>query len=197
MNNEIIDLSGTVEAKSDQMNAIDLIGGSKTVVITAVKKVDDVKQPVFISYEGDNGKPYKPCLGMRRILIVAWGSNGAAYVGRSMTLFNNPDVIYAGKKAGGIQISHLSNIDKKINTMLAITRGKRILYIVQPLITFKGNDLQAEEFEQFEANMAQATNMAELALVGKEIANGKYNAKGKAALSKCYKEAVEKIRDEE
>ncbi|PCJ24118.1 MAG: hypothetical protein COA96_10255 [SAR86 cluster bacterium] len=127
------DLSDTIIAKSDQTNAIDLIAGPKTIKVAEVhvKKGDD--QPTTIKFEGDNGHPYKPSKGMRRVLCAAWGKESSAYPGRSMTLFNNPDVTWAGKKVGGIQISHLSNIDGPITVPLIITRGNSKPFTVQPL----------------------------------------------------------------
>ncbi|WP_420003223.1 hypothetical protein [Arenibacterium sp. LLYu02] len=59
----------TIAAKSDQMNAEDLIGGPRTVFVTGVKVNTSEDQPVWIHFEGDNGKPYKPCKTMRRLLI--------------------------------------------------------------------------------------------------------------------------------
>ena len=127
------DLSDTIIAKSDQLNSIDLIAGPITIKVTEVivKKGDD--QPTTIKYEGDNGHPYKPSKGMRRVLCAAWGKESTVYPGRSMTLFNNPDVKWAGKNVGGIQISHLSHIDADIALPLVITRGKSIPYTVKPL----------------------------------------------------------------
>jgi hypothetical protein len=68
-----MNLAETIIPKSDQLNADDLITGTITVKITAVKGSNEPQQPVSIHYEGDNGKPYKPCKSMRRILVSAWG----------------------------------------------------------------------------------------------------------------------------
>ena len=86
-----IDLSGTLETRSDQLNAVDLLPGPITVQVVSVKKVEDKKQPTHIEITGGY-KTYKPCLGMRRILAAAWGFDGSAYVGRSMTLYRDPDI---------------------------------------------------------------------------------------------------------
>jgi len=67
----MIDLTKTIEAKSDQLNADDLIGNSRTIKIKGVKVIAG-DQPVVISYEGDEGKPWKPCKGMRRIMAGLW-----------------------------------------------------------------------------------------------------------------------------
>jgi hypothetical protein len=130
----MLDLSKTIEAKSDQLNADDLIGGPKTLKITAVKKVSG-DQPVAIHYEGDNGKPYKPCKSMLRVLMAAWGINGEAYVGRSMTVFNDTSVKWAGQEVGGIRISHLSDMPGQMKMALTATRGKKVQYVVDLLKT--------------------------------------------------------------
>lgn len=129
---DISNLRKTVEPKSNQLNADDLIGTTKTIAVTAVKSGDS-DQPVAIHYEGDNGKPYKPCKSMRRVLIFAWGDDGRAWVGRSMTLYCDPEVKFGGVKVGGIRISHLSDIDKAIDLSLTVTRAKRQPYHVKPL----------------------------------------------------------------
>lgn len=102
-------LRDTIVAKSDQLNADDLIAGPITVRVTGVQIFDNNSdQPVAVSIEGH--KPYKPCKGMRRLLISQWGDEESQWIGQSMTLFRNPDVKYAGKKTGGIQVSHLTNL---------------------------------------------------------------------------------------
>jgi hypothetical protein len=129
---EQIDISRTIAPKSDQLNADDLIAGPKTITVTAVKLVAE-DQPVAIHFEGDDGKPYKPCKSMRRVLIKSWGPNGATYVGRSMTLFLDEQVRFGGAAVGGIRISHLSGIDKPVSMALTATRGTKKAYTVQPL----------------------------------------------------------------
>ena len=127
----MVDLSTTIIAKSDQMNAIDLVGGSTTITITAVERNKDATQPISIQYKGGEGRPYKPCLTMRRLLVLAWGKDGQAYVGRQLTLYNDPDVIWAGRKEGGIRISHMSHIDKPFEVMLPEKRGQKKAYSIQ------------------------------------------------------------------
>lgn len=128
-----MDMSKFIIAKSDQLNSDDLVGGPITVTISGVKGSDNPEQPVSISYEGDAGKPYKPCKSMRRVMVGVWGMDAAKYVGRSMTLYRDPDVQFGGMKVGGIRISHMSDIDAKKSMALTSTRGKKGLYTVQPL----------------------------------------------------------------
>jgi hypothetical protein len=90
-----LDMSRFIEAKSDQLNADDLIGTSKTITITRVTG-NDGDQPVSIFYEGDNGKPFKPCKTIRRVLMGVWGKYANEYVGKSMTLYRDDKVTFGG-----------------------------------------------------------------------------------------------------
>ena len=132
--NDTDTLRDTIIPKSDQLNYDDLIAGPLTVRITAVKR-GTAEQPVVIEIEGH--QPYRPCKGMRRVLIAAWGEKGSVWVGRSMKLFGEPSVKYGGVAVGGIQISHLSDITAAVTIKLTVSRGKRIDYTIQPLVVEK------------------------------------------------------------
>jgi hypothetical protein len=133
MTHESIDLSPTIVPKSDQLNADDLITGPITIKVVAVKGSADPQQPVAIHYEGDNGKPYKPCKSMRRLLVAIWGANGGEYVGRSITLHLDPAVMFGGIAVGGIRISHLSHIDGPKTIALTASKTSRKPFTVKPL----------------------------------------------------------------
>lgn len=123
----------SIAPKSDQLNADDLTGGRTiTVRITKVSGVTG-EQPIAINYEGDNGKPYYPCKSMRRVLVNVWGVDGLAYVGRSLTLYCDPKVLFGGVAVGGIRISHMSHIDKDVTMALTATRANRKPFTVKPL----------------------------------------------------------------
>ena len=132
------DLAATIIAKSDQLNADDLISGPITVTVTKVTVNKNDDQPCSIFYEGDNGKPYKPNKGMRRLLMMAWNTDDSqVFIGRSMTLYRDPTVLWAGKPEGGIRISHLSHIDKPTTFAIMVKRGKREQITIDPLQTPK------------------------------------------------------------
>lgn len=144
---DISNLRSTVEPKSDQLNADDLIGTTKTITVTGVK-AGSPDQPVTIEYEGDNGRPYKPCKSMRRVLIHAWGDDGRKWVGQSMTLYCDPEVKFGGVKVGGIRISHMTGLDRKLDLSLTVTKAKRAPYTVQPL-TVEAQEPTAYPSDQF------------------------------------------------
>ena len=127
------DLSKTIIPKSDQMNSDDLMAGPRTVVITKVTGSESGEQPINIFFEGDGGKPYRPCKIMRRLMVHIWGPDGATYPGRAMTLYRDPTVKWGGVEVGGIRISHMTGIQKPQTVALAETRGVRKPHVVRPL----------------------------------------------------------------
>jgi hypothetical protein len=147
----IIDLSTTIEAKSDQLNADDLLSGPRILKITKVVKKDSKEQPAWIYYEGDKGKPWKPNLGMRRLLITIWGADGAAYVGRSVEVFTEPKVKWSGEEVGGIRVSRLSNITNTIAFALTISRGKKTTIMIKPLEIQKEPTIEERRNKMVEA----------------------------------------------
>lgn len=129
---DVSNLRDTIIPKSDQLNAEQLLSEPMTITVTGVRRGAD-DQPVVINYEGDDGRPYKPCKTCRKILIFAWGDDGREWVGRSMTLFNNPEIKFGGVKVGGIRISHMSHIDREIGISLTATKGKKEPVIIKKL----------------------------------------------------------------
>lgn len=127
------DLSQTIAPKSDQLNADDLIGGPKTIRVTKVARASEPDQPIAISFEGDGGKPYKPCKSMRRVLVTVWGVDGNSYAGKCMTLFRDDKVQFGGMAVGGIRISHMSGIERDATMALTVTKARRAPYTVKPL----------------------------------------------------------------
>ena len=186
--NESIDISKTIAPKSDQLNADDLIAGPKTITVTGIKLVAE-DQPVAIHFEGDDGKPYKPCKSMRRVLIKAWGPNGAAYVGRSMTLFLDEQVRFGGAAVGGIRISHLTAIDKPLSMALTATRGTKKAYTVQPLA------VQQADKSALKAVLDQiATSTGKEGLAKAKEMAGKLTEEDRATAAEAYKERVSDLK---
>lgn len=128
-----MNIGETIQPKSDQLNADDLIGGSKIIKISQIKVYDREVQPVEISYEGDEGKPYKPSLGMRRVLVQLWGEDEQVYIGRSLTIYRNDSVKFGGHEVGGIRISHASDIKEPTRVLETVAKGKRQPITINPL----------------------------------------------------------------
>jgi len=133
MPNDVKDLRSTIIPRSDQTNADDLVTGPKTIRVTDVTIGSTAEQPVSVHYEGGEGRPFKPCKTMRRVLICGWGPDGNDWIGRSMTLYHDPKVRFGGDEVGGIRISHMTDIDRDIEVRLTATRGKKALHVIKRL----------------------------------------------------------------
>lgn len=127
------DMSAVITPKSDQKNADDFLAGPMTIKITEVRITPGTEQPVSIHFAGDEGKPWKCCKSMSRVLVFAWGPDARKYIGRSVTLYRDPSVKWAGMEVGGIRISHMSDIDAPITMALTATKGSRKPYTVRVL----------------------------------------------------------------
>lgn len=154
-----MDMSQTIAPKSDQTNADDLIAGPRTITVTRVTGCPDTpEQPVAIFYAGDGNKPFKPCKSMRRVLVAAWGADASQYVGRSLTLYRDPEVMFGGMKVGGIRISHMSHLDRDMTMALTASKAQRKPYTVR-VLKDEGNRRAAQDSPSRE----QVGKLAELA----------------------------------
>lgn len=126
------DVTQAIAPKSDQINADDLIQ-PRTIKITAVDVQSTPEQPITIRFEGDNGRPWKPCKTAARCLASIWGTNSAQWIGLHCTIYNDPTVTWAGAAVGGVRVSHMEGIDKPRTLQLTKTRGKKGAVTIQPL----------------------------------------------------------------
>lgn len=177
------DMQAVIVARSDQTNADDLITGPKTITITKVDVRPNTEQPVSVYYEGDAGKPYKPGLSMRRIMVYAWGPESKDYVGRSMTLYRDPTVVFGKLAVGGIRISHMSHLGEDMEVALRASKGVSKLFGVKPLANAPSNAAAKRD-------SAPAINV-ELLLTGAQIAA----ARGDEALTEHLKTLSREQRD--
>ena len=134
------DLMKTIEPRSDQLNFDDFVDGeSKTITITGVK-ITNTDQPIELHNAEYPGRPFKPGLTKRRVLIGIWGKSAAGWEGRTLTLYGDPDVMFGKQRVGGIRISHASHIDAPKTLLLTVTRGKKAPFTVQPLVVGPSRD---------------------------------------------------------
>lgn len=123
---------GTTQAKSDQINAVDLLGGPLVCQITDIQMTGSADQPVSI-YVDAHPQPWKPSKTSRRVLAACWADADASdWIGRYVVLYNDPTVTWAGKAEGGIRTSHLSHISEKKTIMVNEKRGKKAPQVVEP-----------------------------------------------------------------
>lgn len=169
-------LQEALAPRSDQLNADDLIAGPRTVTITGARFVqgDRGGKRILISYDGDQGKPFKPCKTMGRAMVMVWGITddpdeakvSAQFVGKSMTLYRDPTVDFGPDKGvGGIRISHMSDIDSPKTVKLTVSQGKKSNFVFKPLTGPKLAVSNTLSLDQARCDIANATNLDDLKTV--------------------------------
>ena len=126
-----MDLTESIEPRSDQLNADSFIGGPATYTIREV--IDGVAESPFDFKLVETERCYRPSKTMRRVIVGAWGPEAANYSGRRLTLYREPSIKFGGQTVGGIRISHMSHISGPVEVMAQTTRGKRETFTVQPI----------------------------------------------------------------
>lgn len=172
-----MDMSNTIAPKSDQLNADDLISGPRTVTITRVSGNEgNAEQPVNVFFEGDNGKPFRPCKSMRRVMVAIWGADAVQYVGKAMTLYRDPAVKFGGMAVGGIRISHMSGLSEPRQMALTASRAKRAPYTVKPLSAPQSTAPTEDKARGFaDRFIAAVNNAADPAALDKILSQGAGN----------------------
>ncbi len=167
------DVTKAIAPRSDQLNADDLLTGPRTIRITGVDVKETTEQPINISFDGDDGRPWRPAKTAARCLASIWGPNAAQWVGMHCTIYNDPTVTWAGAAVGGIRVSHMEGLDKPRTLQLTKTRGKKGAVTIQPLVM----DGSAETKIDQEAALQSAKEAAK---------------KGKDAFTQWWKENADK-----
>lgn len=126
------DITPFIQAKSDQLNADDLIGGPITARIVNVRVTGGDQQPVTVELDGGH-KPWKPCKTTMRVLAALWGPRAGEWVGRTVRLYRDPAVKYGGVEVGGIRISGMSHIDKPKVLTLSSSKKTKTEYRIEVL----------------------------------------------------------------
>lgn len=147
--------------RSDQLNADDLIAGPRVIKITGARIVRDGRDTkIVINFEGDNGKPWKPCKTMGRAMVMVWGiTEPEQLVGKSLRLYRDPEVRFGDQGAvGGIRISHMSHISGKKAVKLTVSQGKKGNYEFSPLVT----EVKPEPIDQARNAIANAPDLEAL-----------------------------------
>src|SRR5690242_20551370 len=162
-----MDLTASIEPRSDQINSDDLIAGPITYTVREVIQ-GKAEQPFdFMLVETD--RAYRPSKTMRRLIVAAWGPDANQYAGRRLTLYRDPSIKFGGQAVGGIRVSHMSHINKRIEEKFQTTRGKRESFTVDPLPPLTRRETLAAEWrtadparrKEIEAEVAALTEAAE------------------------------------
>lgn len=154
----------TLEAKSDQLNATDIMGIDLVIRIRDAQLTGNKEQPLSIYFDGDNNRPWKPSKGMRRVLAAGWGADTENLIGKFVKLHFDETVKYAGKEVGGIRIKAMSDIDKRGMVVVeAINRQQRVPVNVAYLDTTQP-DYPADRFTKALPVMAEKMKSGEMTL---------------------------------
>jgi hypothetical protein len=159
-----MDLTQSIEARSDQINADDLLGGPQTYTIREVIAGKAESPFDFLLVETE--RAYRPSKTMRRVIVAAWGPEASNYAGRRLTVYREPTIQFGGKTVGGIRISAMSHIDKRLEVMAQVTRGKREKFTVDPLPSVAPTPAQTPP-EPTAEEVAACTDKAELGVMWK------------------------------
>lgn len=127
------DMSQVIIVKSDQINADDMISGPITITVREVHIKSGQEQPVSIVFDGSE-KVFRPCKTVSKLLVALWGPDANKYIGRSLTLYRDPDVTWAGMKVGGIRVSHMTDIDGARTLALQESKQKKKVFTIKPLV---------------------------------------------------------------
>lgn len=156
-----------LQAKSDQMNAVDFVK-PMTFRVAKVEYFPRQEQPIRLHLEGYEGRPYKPCKSMLRGFVQVWGDDETMWVNRLIELYCDPTVKWAGKEAGGIRVSAVSGITEPFELIVQLNKKQRTLHTwnvipeQQPVV---------KEFiaTHFESDIAESKTNAEIDAIVKTV----------------------------
>lgn len=138
-----LSMSETIKAKSNQMNADDLIGQESFIVrIEDVDVKPGAEQPVTV-YVSGGFCPWKPCKTERKVLVAAWGDDAGNYIGKHLELVRDPTVIFGGKAVGGIRIQRMSHIPNRVTVCVNVTSKKKADRVIDAL---EGGQISVDPF---------------------------------------------------
>lgn len=159
-----MDITDALAPTSDQLDAVELVN-PRTFTIAPGSRLGTrdgyaVAEIRLVNFP----RVWRPSKGMLDVLARCWGTDGKQWVGRSVTLYNDPEVTFGKDKVGGIRISHLSHIDGP-KTVPIRGRGqgaRKIMWPVKPLENAPAPPAVTE------AHVAASTDQNELRLWWRE-----------------------------
>lgn len=143
-----VDIRAATKPKSDQLNYETFLTGPQTFTVSKVTP-GDRDHPVFIHMNECPATPYKPSKGMLKCIAQpdGWGDKSSQWVGKSITLYGDPTVIYGGVEVGGIKVAALSDINGDYETLISARRGVRKPHLIKKIV------IQMYDDQKFVANL--------------------------------------------
>lgn len=127
-----IDVTKLCEARSDQLNAIDLVSGPRVVKITDVKIVSG-EQPIHVVLDGDSKRPWKCSKSSVRVLAACYGVDANNWIGKHIEIYCDETVVWGGMQVGGVRQSKAEGLSKPLRVMLTKSRQKKEATVINPL----------------------------------------------------------------
>lgn len=140
-----MDITEALAPTSDQLDAIELVEPRTFTIDSGSRlgKRDNKTVAEIRLVELD--RVWRPSKGMLDLLAACWGTKGTEWVGRQVTVYNDPDVMFGKERRGGVRISHLSHIDGPRDvTIRAAGAGRKQTWHVEPLATAPARDWLTE-----------------------------------------------------
>lgn len=128
----MVKITDALKAKSDQINALDLVGGDLLGTIIRVEYFHERDQKVDV-YLDNNPLPWRPSKGMLRVMSYYWTDEIDCWVGKRVNLYFEKTVLWAGKPDGGIRIKGLSDIPASEEVRVKEARNKSVVYRIEKL----------------------------------------------------------------
>lgn len=179
-------LQRATQAKSDQLNGCDLLGGAIVAKIIDVRPGNS-EQPVIIDIDSWP-QPWKPSKTSMRVLMACWGGDPSVWIGRYAVLYCEESVTFGKEAIGGVRTSHLSHIDGHKTIMVNATRGKKAAQKVEPYYPKEQQAPQQPTYWPDDAFEKQYAKAEPLLISGEKIADDVISAlETKALLSEGQK----------
>lgn len=192
-------LYDAIKPKSDQLNADDLKFKEKIIKITDVK-VKSGEQPVSVFFEGDEGKPWKPCKTMISIMMKIWGDDeyGRTWIGHSVKLYRDPKVDFGNNKGiGGIRFQEASGIQKVVNVPYTVSKARTAAWTVKPLGDVIPVEMPEEDYLDILSDVQNTENKEALIALNIAQYKDKLSQKQSTQLREAYKAQLLQIKNEE
>lgn len=127
-----MDVSNAIAPKSDQLDAVDLLGSPPRIFTITDVSEGNAEQPVNIKL-AEFPRVWRPSKGMLRVLAHCYGKDTHAWVGHKVELYTDPEVTFGRDKVGGIRISRLTGISKRTAIPMIVKKGQGGSWGVDPL----------------------------------------------------------------
>lgn len=128
-----IDVTKMCAAKSDQINAIDLISGPRIAKITDVKIFTETDQPVHVVLDGDTKRPWKCSKTSVRTLAALYSNDASKWIGKHIEIYCDETVLWGGQPVGGVRQSKAEGIKSPKRLQLTKSRQKKESVVINPL----------------------------------------------------------------